>query len=70
MLILVLAMYAASVGLIICGAVTIEMGKNNILGGILVAGGIFLLIAAFILTCGIHMLKPNEELVLTFFGKY
>ena len=45
MLILVLAMYAASVGLIICGAVTIEMGKNNILGGILVAGGIFLLIA-------------------------
>ncbi len=70
MLILVLAMYAASVGLIICGAVTIEMGKNNILGGILVAGGIFLLIAAFILTCGFHMLKPNEELVLTFFGKY
>lgn len=70
MLILVLAMYAASVGLIVWGAVTVEMGKNNILGGILVAGGVILLITALILTCGFHMLKPNEELVLTFFGKY
>lgn len=70
MLILVLTMFAASVGLIVFGAITIEMGKNNVLGGILVAGGVILLITAFILTCGFHMLKPNEELVLTFFGKY
>lgn len=70
MLILVLAMYAAAIGLAVFGGVTIEVRKNGVLGGILIAGGILLLITAFIFSCGFHILKPNEELVMTFFGRY
>lgn len=70
MLILVLFMYAASVAALVFGIISIENYDNNVLGGVLIAAFVIVLIAAIILSCGFHVINPNEELVMTFFGKY
>lgn len=69
-LLLVLAMYAAAIGSFIFGIISIDQWENGVLGGILIAVSVILLISAIIFTCGFHILKPNEELVMTFFGRY
>ncbi len=70
MLLLVLAMYAAAIGSFVFGIISINKWENGVLGGILIAAAVIILIAAIIFTCGFHILKPNEELVMTFFGRY
>lgn len=70
MLIFVLFMYAASIASLVFGIISYENYDNNVLCGILIATFVIVLIVAIILSCGFHIINPNEELVLTFFGKY
>jgi regulator of protease activity HflC (stomatin/prohibitin superfamily) len=63
-------MYIVSSASFVLGIVSSEKYDNNVLCGILVAVFVILLIAAIIISCGFKVINPNEELVLTFFGKY
>ena len=57
-----------SVGLIVCGAILMESGNN--LGLIALIPGIVWLTLGWIPYIGLRVLKPQEALVLTLFGKY
>lgn len=61
-------LYLAAIGLVIGGAVLLEAEKG--FGGVLLALGIVWLIAGFIPFLGLKIIKPQEALVLTLFGKY
>ncbi|NLD34462.1 MAG: SPFH domain-containing protein [Clostridiales bacterium] len=61
-------LYLAAIGLVIGGAVLLEAEKG--IGGVLLALGIVWLIAGFIPFLGLKIIKPQEALVLTLFGKY
>ena len=59
----------AAVALIILGAVNLdEMG--GMAAAMLVVGIVYLAVPSWLLACGIKVLRPNEALVLTLFGKY
>ena len=70
MLFINILMYIVSIGLIPIGAICSEKYDNNVLCVIFIVTGIILLIVAIIVSCGFKVINPNEELVLTFFGKY
>ncbi len=53
----------------IAGSVMIE-SDSSLLGGILIAAGIAALLFGWIPLIGLRVLKPQEALVLTLFGKY
>ncbi|MGI6072397.1 MAG: SPFH domain-containing protein [Lachnospiraceae bacterium] len=67
-LILSLLLYLAAVGLAVLGAILLEAGIS--IGAAPLALGAIWLIAGFIPFLGLKVLKPNEALVLTLFGKY
>ena len=67
MIIIILGM-AASVALIIFGAILLE--NENALGGWLLAASIVGFIGFSLLCAGLKVLKPQEALVLTLFGDY
>lgn len=69
MLFAVILMYIAAVGAFIFGGVNLD-NKSNVLGGISMGASVVILIAAIICSCGFHIINPNEELVMTLFGKY
>lgn len=69
MLLLVIFMYIAAVGAFVCGGINLD-NHSYVLGGISMGLAGVLLITAFIFSCGFHIINPNEELVMTFFGKY
>ncbi len=69
MLLLFLALYLAAIGLTVFGGVTLDDG-NEILGGVCLAAGIIWLVLGWIPFLGLKVLKPQEALVLTLFGKY
>lgn len=69
MLFAVILMYIAAVGAFIFGAVNLD-NKSYILGGISMGVSVVILITAIICSCGFHIINPNEELVMTLFGKY
>lgn len=69
MLLLVIAMYIAAVGAFICGIIHLN-NQSYVLGGISMGFAGVLLIIAIIFSCGFHIINPNEELVMTCFGKY
>ena len=69
MLLLVLAEYALSTLAIVLACIRFSAG-DNVLGGVLIAAGVILLIAACIMSAGFHILTPNEALVMTLFGRY
>ena len=59
--------YVAAIGLCILGGVMLDNGRS---GGFLIAVGIIWLCIGWIPWLGLKVLKPQEALVLTLFGKY
>lgn len=70
MLFINILMYIVSIASLVLGIVSSEKYDNDVLCGVLVAAFVILLIGAIIVSCGFKIINPNEELVLTFFGKY
>jgi len=71
MLLLNIVLMIASLGGIIYGGVLLEYDKNIVLAVVLIIVGIlYLFIIGPILFAGLKVLKPNEALVLTLFGRY
>ncbi len=68
-LLLILAGFVASILAIIFGGIKIDAGDVGI-GAFLLTAGIILIIVFLILLGGLHIITPNEALVLTLFGKY
>ncbi len=69
MLLFDLLLYIVFIGGLIAGIILCENGSSG-LGATLIVLASISLIAAIIISCGFKILKPNEALVLTFFGKY
>ena len=69
MLLLFILLYAAAIAAVVFGAVLLE-GESYLAGGILVAIGVIWIVAGLIPFAGLKVLKPQEALVLTLFGKY
>lgn len=67
-LILFIFLYVAAVGLIILGASLLS--ENEIIGALPLTLGILWIIIGFIPFLGLKVIKPQEALVLTLFGKY
>ena len=55
---------------IIGGAVRLDANENDTLGVVMLVGGIVWTLVGWIPLCGLKILKPQEALVLTLFGKY
>ncbi|MBQ3544592.1 MAG: SPFH domain-containing protein [Lachnospiraceae bacterium] len=70
MLIINILMYIVSIGSFVMGIISTEKYDNNVLCGVFVTTSVILLVVAIIVSCGFKVINPNEELVLTFFGKY
>lgn len=70
MLILSIALLLAAIAAIIGGAVLIERGVHRASGGVLLASGILYFCVSWIPFMGLKILKLQEALVLTLFGKY
>lgn len=72
MMFLVILLYILSVAAFVFGVLLTTTGDNgNVIAGvaIIIASSILLVVTIF-LNCGLKIIKPNEALVLTFFGKY
>ncbi len=67
-LILFIFLYIAAIGLIILGASLLS--ENEIIGALPLTLGILWIIIGFIPFLGLKVVKPQEALVLTLFGKY
>ncbi len=68
MMLLFLLLYAAAIGLIIFGAIQMDQGRSGFLPLFLL--GILWASLGWIPFLGLKVLKPQEALVLTLFGKY
>ncbi len=69
-LILTIILYIAAFFGIICAAVTLENNEGSILGGVLMAISIIWVAFGWVPFLGLKVMRPNEALVLTLFGKY
>jgi len=70
-LMLIILLYIAAIGLIIFGAIRMEtLGDTNPLGVAAFIGGMVWACLGWIPLLGLKVLKPQEALVLTLFGKY
>ncbi len=56
--------------LFVVGIVMVDSEKSPVLGGILVAVGALGMLFGWIPLAGLHVMKPQEAVVLTLFGKY
>ena len=65
-LILFILLYLAAIALIILGGFLLDGGS----GALLLSAGILWVIIGFIPFLGLKIVKPQEALVLTLFGKY
>lgn len=71
MLFLFILLYAAAIASIIFGAILMDKnGDGYPLGIVLLVTGILYSTVGWIFFCGLKVLKPQEALVLTLFGKY
>ncbi|MBM6721949.1 SPFH domain-containing protein [Pseudoflavonifractor phocaeensis] len=71
MLLLILALYIIAVVGTILGVAMTEAGRVLVFGGVaLLVVCIAWLVLGWIFLCGLKVLKPQEALVLTLFGKY
>lgn len=73
MLILSIIGIVGGIVLAIYGGVTLDSldsGSSSLLGAICLILGIILVVSSFIIMPGLRILKPQEALVLTLFGKY
>ena len=68
-LLLTLAGYVAAIAAFVLAAFQME-GENYILGVPLLIAAIVYVVAGIFVLCGLKVLKPQEALVLTLFGKY
>lgn len=66
MLILLTLLYAASIAGTIIGGMMMDAGGSPVLFAV----SLVYLLAGWVLFCGLKILKPQEALVLTLFGKY
>ena len=69
MLLLFIVLYLAAIGLIVFGG-TLISNEIDVFGGIFLAIGIIWVMVGFIPFFGLKVIKPQEALVLTLFGKY
>lgn len=70
MLFLELILYFGAIGLIIWGGNLLDARTNTALGTFLLVVGIIYLCLGWITFLGLKVLKPQESLVLTLFGRY
>lgn len=72
MLLLTLFLYLAAIAAMIVGGITglSESGPQSPLGIALFAVGLIYALLGWILFCGLTVLRPQEAVVLTLFGKY
>ena len=68
LIVCILLELVALAGVIVCG-IQLET-KENVLFGVLMGASIVLLCTAWIPLIGLRILKPQEALALTLFGKY
>ena len=68
MLLLFILLYLAAIALVIFSGVQLDDGRMGFLATLI--PGILWLIVGWIPFCGLKVLKPQEALVLTLFGKY
>lgn len=68
----ILLLFVISVAGIVAGSITMAGSKGFTLamGIVMLVGGILLAITSFVLCGGLKVLKPQEALVLTLFGRY
>lgn len=68
-----LAGYVISVAMFVFSIILLSTSEESIetvAGGIMLAVSIILFIADIFVSCGFHIINPNEALVLTLFGEY
>ena len=65
-----LLLIVAAIVLFIAGIVILDSETAPVIGGIMLAVGAIGLFFGWIPLCGLHVIKPQEALVLTLFGKY
>jgi regulator of protease activity HflC (stomatin/prohibitin superfamily) len=70
MLILNLFLILLSVFAIIAGGILASGGRTGLAVTLIILGAVYVLIICWFLFAGLRILKPNEALVLTLFGKY
>ncbi len=71
MLLLFILLYAAGIGAIVLGAVMLDGHGGGFVPGIIaLVLGILYTAFGWVFFCGLKVLKPQEALVLTLFGKY
>lgn len=70
MMLLFLVLYAMGIAAIVCGAIMISRERGLALGILLLVVGIAYTSLGWIFFLGLKVLKPEEALVLTLFGKY
>ena len=71
MLLFTILLYAAAIAAIIGGGITLDrFGASNPIGIVLFVIGLLIVLLGWILFCGLKVLRPQEALVLTLFGKY
>lgn len=69
MLLVLIVAYAAAIGMVIFGGINMD-AKRYLLGVPVFVVGMVWVCLGWILFCGLKVLKPQEALVLTLFGKY
>ena len=68
-LVLLLGVLVASIAGMVAGGMLLE-AESMVVGAGLLIFCIIILIGSFIAMAGLHVVNPNEALVLTLFGKY
>ena len=63
-----LALLALLGALILCAALCVVGARTG--DGLVIAAGVLLAVAAFVMMCGLFMVNPNEARVLQLFGRY
>lgn len=69
MLLVLIVAYVAAIGLVIFGGINMDV-KRYLLGVPVFVVGMIWVCLGWIFFCGLKVLKPQEALVLTLFGKY
>ena len=69
-LILTILLYAAAIGGIVFAAIELEKEFSVLMTVIMVIAIVWVAIIGWIPLCGLKVLRPQEALVLTLFGKY
>lgn len=70
MLFVVLLVLAASIGLIVFGALSLDDNGEGLAGTLLILSGFAGIVVWIVLLCGFILVEPNEARALLFFGNY